>query len=630
MSGIAGIIHFDGCPVEPGQIEAMTAAMHYRGPDGINHWRQGNVALGQCMLCTTPESLQEVQPLSNEDQSLILVMDGRVDNWVELRRELLCKGAVLRTQADAELVLRAYEVWGPNCLRHIDGDFALVIWDVRQRVAFCARDRIGNKPFHYHWNGSTLAFASELHSILELPWIDERPNNGMLVEFLASEIDSLEETLWEGVMRLAPAHTMTVTSKGALATVYWEPNLDVVLPFTRDEEYFDRYRELLMDSVRRLSRSHRPLAFEVSGGLDSSALFCVADHLNRTGELQASGLNGYTLLFGEDTKANELMYARAVGSHLGVIIREIPGAMMPLHWYQKCAHESRDFSGYPNGVMGKLLFEQAANDGSRVVINGVGGDEWLNGSRVYYAEALSQFDIKALCKSLSGDASAYGVKQAFEWFVRYGMFLQFPHSLQAGFKAIAHRIRGHKRSKFEWLSTQALAHLTDRQLKTQQRLRAPTATFGQQLLNRTLSDGFRVLSGEITERMAAKSGLEVRQPFHSVNLVQFAFATPERLRLYQGINKYIHVKSLQGIMPQQVLERKSKAVFSHLFRDHLSKMQELLTHAIPHRRTEWLSEEGIKKLYETFQKSTHMSWPFWPLWMIFICDAVLNVESEKA
>ena len=112
MSGIAGIIHFDGAPIEPGQIEKMTAAMAHRGPDGIHHWVKGSVALGQCMLRTTPESLEETQPLTNEDESLVLVMDGRVDNWEELRKELLGRGAVLRTRADAELVLRAYEVWG--------------------------------------------------------------------------------------------------------------------------------------------------------------------------------------------------------------------------------------------------------------------------------------------------------------------------------------------------------------------------------------------------------------------------------------------------------------------------------------------------------------------------------------
>ena len=288
MSGIAGIIHFDGRPVEPGQVEAMTAAMHYRGPDGIHHWRKGNVALGQCMLRTTPESLEETQPLTNEDESLVLVMDGRVDNWEELRRELLGKGAVLRTRADAELVLRAYEVWGRDCLPHIDGDFALVIWDARRQEAFCARDRVGNKPFNYHWNGKTLAFASEVRPVLELPWVAEIPDEGKLAELLADRWLSREETLWKDILRLDAAHTLRVDSSGAKVHNYWKPDLFEVLPYRTDQEYVDHYLELLVDTVRRLSRSHRPIAYEVSGGLDSSAVLCIANHLQRAGRLPAA------------------------------------------------------------------------------------------------------------------------------------------------------------------------------------------------------------------------------------------------------------------------------------------------------------------------------------------------------
>lgn len=225
MSGIAGIIRFDGAPVEPGLIEKMTVAMPYRGPDGINHWVKGQVALGQCMLRTTPESLEEHQPLTNEDESLVLVMDGRVDNWEELRRELLGRGAVLRTRADAELVLRAYESWGRDCLPHIDGDFALVIWDARRQEAFCARDRMGNKPFNYHWDGKTLVFASELHAILDLPWVKHEPNEGMLAEFLAAEWYSRDETLWRGISRLVAAHRMVVARAGPQLEQYWEPDL---------------------------------------------------------------------------------------------------------------------------------------------------------------------------------------------------------------------------------------------------------------------------------------------------------------------------------------------------------------------------------------------------------------------
>ena len=105
----------------------MTAAIAYRGPDGITHWVDGPVAFGQCMLRTTPEALEETQPLANEDHSLLLVMDGRVDNWETLRQQLLAQGAVLRSRSDAELVLRGYEIWGKACLKHMEGDFALAI-----------------------------------------------------------------------------------------------------------------------------------------------------------------------------------------------------------------------------------------------------------------------------------------------------------------------------------------------------------------------------------------------------------------------------------------------------------------------------------------------------------------------
>ena len=194
MSGIAGIVRFDGGGVEPGQIEKMTAAMSYRGPDGINHRVLGSVALGHCLFRTTSESLEETQPLANEDESLTLVMDGWLSNWEELRAELVAKSARLRTRADAELVLRAYEAWGADCVAHIEGDFAFVIWDARRCEAFCARDRMGNKPLFYCWNDDQLIFASELTPVLEHPSTPETPNLGKIAEFLASQWYTRDET----------------------------------------------------------------------------------------------------------------------------------------------------------------------------------------------------------------------------------------------------------------------------------------------------------------------------------------------------------------------------------------------------------------------------------------------------
>ncbi len=195
MGGIAGIINFDGTPVTRDLIEGMAGAMQYRGPDGIRFWNREAVALSHCSIHTTQESKGETQPLLNEGESLVLVMDGWLSNWEELRQRLLLKQARLRDRSDAELVLRAYEYFGEDCLQFLEGDFAIVIWDSRRGEVFCARDRMGHKPFHYHWNGKTLAFASDLKPVLELPWVGEEPNEAMVAEYLSVD--------WYSRMRLS-------------------------------------------------------------------------------------------------------------------------------------------------------------------------------------------------------------------------------------------------------------------------------------------------------------------------------------------------------------------------------------------------------------------------------------------
>ena len=173
MSGIAGVIHLDGGPVPPGTAGDMVRAMAHRGPDGEAHWAGQGAALGQCMLHTTPQSLTEVQPLVSPDGRRVLVMDGRVDNRDELREELQARGVRLRTEADAEIVLAASAAWD-DWPAHVDGDYAIAIWDTADRRLSCARDRTGARPFYYHRGAGYLAFASALPPILSLPWVPRR------------------------------------------------------------------------------------------------------------------------------------------------------------------------------------------------------------------------------------------------------------------------------------------------------------------------------------------------------------------------------------------------------------------------------------------------------------------------
>lgn len=629
MSGIAGIIHFDGAPAAAGLVEAMTSAMSHRGPDGIEHWVNGSVALGQCMLRTTPESLEERQPLVNEDETLVLVMDGRVDNWEDLRRELLGRGAVLRDRSDAELVLRAYEVWGRECLPHIDGDFALVIWDARRHEAFCARDRMGHKPFHYHWDGNTLSFASDLRAILALPWVKQEPNEGLLAEFLVWKFQSRDETLWGGILRLMAAHRMVATGREPQLECYWTPDLWAALPFFKDEEYVEHYRELLADIIRRLSRSHRPVSIDVSGGLDSSAIFCVAEHLCRSGQLLAPRMEGHTLAFTEeDGEAYELPYARAVGEHLGVHIHEILPARMPPSWFTEYARSSRDFPAYPNWAMNLGIHQHVVAQGSRVLLNGIGGDQWMEGSRAYYAEELAQRHWSTLLDCFKTDAKIFGVRQAMIWLIRQGGFPLLPSALRGGVRRLIQGLRGNlglfPDDRFYWLSPQM-------QETAQLRLRGGNLQYGRQVGRFGQRRHLGVLDSAIlrhciewAERLAAHSGIELRHPLNDPKIVQYAFSTPARLWLRGDRHKNLHIQALQGLMPKIVLERKNKAEFSVVMSEWLNQMRE----ALPNRLSpEWdvrLSQDGMQQLCQSSQNDQTVKryqW-MWVLWTIHGCEGV--------
>ena len=620
MSGIAGVIRFDGGPVEPGLVEKMTTAIAHRGPDGICHWIRGSVALGQCMLRTTPESLEEDQPLTNEDESLVLVMDGRVDNWEELRKELSDRDASLRDRSDAELVLRAYEAWGQECLAHIDGDFALVIWDARRQIAFCARDRMGNKPFHYHWDGTTLAFSSELHAILRLPWVKQELNEGTLAEFLAAEWYSRNETFWKGVLRLVAAHRMEVGEQGPQPERYWEPSCFAELPFKKEADYIDYYRQMFAHTVRRVSRSHLPVAFEVSGGLDSSAIFAMAETLRRNGDLPAPGIDGYTLDFRDDPGADELEYARATGKHLGARVHEVPPVRRPLEWYRDQAVHYREFPGYPNGTMSLRLRETARARGSRALLGGDGGDQWLgqSGSRYGFRNALETGAWRAFLDALKSDIRLRGAGQT-AW--RAGRSALAPR-LPSMLKNLVRRYRSASGLTDPWLTPELQARIRERRHTFHHadprrvRRRSQRAQLG------LLEDPYAVLAREMEERSTARVGIELRHPFWSAAIVQFAFSTPEWLHSSGRSTKYVHRSAMRGILPDLIVERRTKAEFSVTFRRQLDECETEITNAIAPRRSSWVRPAGVASCVERRLDPSAAGQSLWRLWGLVGCDAV--------
>ncbi len=602
--------------------------MAHRGPDGINHWRKGSVALGQCMLRTTPESLEEHQPLTNEDENLVLVMDGRVDNWEELRKELLGRGAVLRTRADAELVLRAYEIWGRDCLTHIDGDFALVIWDARRREAFCARDRIGNKPFHYRCDdGSTFVFASELHLILALPGVPQILNEAILAEFLANEWYSRNETLWRGILRLVAAHWMVVDQRGTRLHHYWKPDFWATLPCKKTEDYTEHYRELFADVVRRMSRSHRPVAYEVSGGLDSSAIFAIAEHLRLRQTLPTPAIKGYTLDFSGAGSADELKFGRAVSQFLRVTIAESPATEKPLSWYRDWSARYREFPGYPNGVMALGLRETARNDGCRAILTGVGGDEWLGMPwfGAYYAEDISARNWLDVYSSFADDCRRVGCGEALWLLLRHGVAPLLPEPVKRPIRSV----RAKRSLDASWLSDKLKLEIELRRRIHLDKKLPSLRTRGQRKQIAILTAAYDALARELEERLSSSLGLELRSPFLNRAIIQFAFSTPERLRTRGRVTKWLHRNALSGFLPDAVLNRDCKADFMVTFHRNLEKLEDEMINTILPRRTEWVRPSETRSLLNDSFGASGNAWSEWLLWTLIGCDAISLVGNDR-
>lgn len=620
MSGICGIVHFDGRPVEPGLIEGMTAAMSYRGPDGLGHWVQGKVALGHCMLRTTPQPDGERQPCSSRDGKLILAMDGWLSNREDLYARLPSPKPDLHDLADAGLVLQALEAWGTGCLQHLRGDYAWIAWDVRHQRILCARDPSGNKALHYHWDGRTLSLATDPHPLHDLAWVEARPNEGLIAEYLGMAWTSREETVWTSIARLPPAHVLEATGDGLTLREFWAPDPWWIPEGTRTEaECVHRYAESFLETVRRQARSLGPLACEVSGGLDSSALFTAALHHHQSGRLPASGVLGFTLDFRGAGEADEMKYVDAVRASSGGSIECVPPSLRPLEWYLQQAGRLKSFPGFPNGIMGLGIRAEAVARGCRALLVGVGGDEWLGGSRAYYADALAGGELRRLLGIWKEDARAAGALQASAWFLRSGCLPMLPAWARHLGRRLTTRRPSSRGAGFR-LAPALERMLRDRRERARERMPRPVRVPSQRQLWNLWDGAYGLLARESEERLAAQAGLELRRPYFDQDLVQFLFAVPVDLKLRGSVNKWLHRKAMAPFLPPAVADRADKADFMAVFRAQGDELRTRLAEAdFRSEALAWVRGDSLESVLASLGDTRLQGLPEWSAWALWGC-----------
>lgn len=629
MSGIAVLYQWDGAPADRSTVERMIAAIPYRSVDGFGVWANGPAAIGHAKLETTPEASAETSPFVDETSRLVLSMDGRVDNRDQLTAELNSHGHPARTGTDAEIVLRAWQCWGAEAPARLVGDFAFALWDPSKRTLFCARDPLGVKSFYYFNGPGFFLCASELHQLFQDRRAARRPNEPAIADMLVRLPVDREETLFEGIRRLEPAHYLNVSARGVECRRYYDPHPSREIIYRSDDEYSDHFFSLFKEAVRCRLRSNKGVASDLSGGIDSSSIVCLTEKLRHDGEVQLQSFESFSVRFdtgpGAETEYVEEVLHKYPHRHT-----YLPPGVAPLTELIRQVAHYLDLPEYPNTALSDYTPLLGKRDDLRVRLTGAGGDEWLCGTYLVYADLLRHLRIPALLRKLRRDRNPPAGYAPFPGYVkglvRYGILPLVPYRLKS---AVRPWLRPPEIHPLVVPAFAAKTRLSER-LSTRQVL-PRCRSFAQQELYRVYSSGWLAYALEMDARWTAGFRLEGRQPFLDRRMLEFALAIPDNQRFRPGVSKFVLRNSMRGILPERLRLRPDKADPTETYPKALIALGgERLFDRLSTVKNGWVDGEAVQRLYRSMAAAFSRGDPSYmqnavDLWMVLALELWLDV-----
>ena len=549
MCGIAGIVETGGRPADMALLRAMTTVLGHRGPDGDGFACRGPVGLGHRRLAIIDLATGD-QPMASDDGAIWIVFNGEIYNFRELRRDLEAKGTRFKTSSDTEVILRAYETWGPECVRQLRGMFTFAILDERTRRLVLARDRVGIKPLFYSWDGRRLLFASELKGLLEDSTFPRELDREALGAYLTYHYVPAPRTIFTGARKLPAATTLVLSLDGG------EPRLAEFwrLPFApvtgvRETEWMEGLRAHLDDAVRSHMVSDVPIGAFLSGGIDSGTVVALM--------AQASSTPIRTFSIGfEEADFDELAYARQIAARFGTDHHEYvvkPDALTVLpkliwHFDEPFA----DSSAIPTYYVSEITRRHVT-----VALSGDGGDENFAGYRRYaQAQDLDQRmkgRLPALLQPLLGMVSrllpvggpgqAYAGLLASQGLARYHRLVTYERS---------ETLRRLLSTDFSDLAESAADPAAFERLGSRQQ--APDLVSALQHIDMATYLPDDILTK--VDRTSMAVSLEARVPLLDHVLMEYVATIPSDLKLRGETGKYLLKRVMADSLPSEILGRR--------------------------------------------------------------------------
>lgn len=585
MCGICGFVGFDDQQL----IERMCEIMIHRGPDDHGLFTGPGIALGMRRLSVIDLHTGH-QPIANEDQTLWIILNGEIFNYRQLREELKDKGHTFRTSSDTEVVVHLYEEMGTECVRRLRGMFTFAIWDGKSSSLLIARDRVGIKPLYYAAHGGRFAFASEIKALLLCPFVSREMNREALPEYLVLQYVPAPQTLFAGVKKLPPGHTMTVKDGEITLERYWHVQMRTSSSTISEDDAFAEFRERVADAVSSRMISDVPLGALLSGGIDSSVVVALM------AQAQGEPVQTFTVGFEPAGGYTEADIARTVADYIGtdhheITVRPRAAQLLPaLVWHMD--EPVADAAALPT-----FLISRFARQKVTVALTGEGGDEFYGGYPRYFLFRWAK-TLQRLPRALREDVILRLVRRA-----PLSDFVQrtLRRILSDGTDAQRH---------LDWVSNftpmQVSALLRDGSAATEATEfveRALADAQGDDLIHRLMwFDATVWLVDDIlakVDKMTMATSLEARVPLLDHELLEFVMRLPSKLKVRGITTKYLLRKLARHLLPKDIADRPKHAFVVPLdewFRGELRQTAEDTFLAPDARISEYLDMEVVREI----------------------------------
>ncbi len=587
MCGICGIIDYNrSTTVSNPLIGRMCARMEHRGPDdeGIYVNGQRTAGLGHRRLSIIDLSGAGHQPMSNEDGTVWIVLNGEIYNYLELKVDLEGKGHIFRSNSDTETVIHLYETYGVDCLKYLRGMFAFAIWDEKAETLFLARDRVGKKPLIYHYEGNRFCFASEFSALLESGFVKKELNKEAIRYYLTYGYVPAPLTIYKKAFKLPPAHTLILRRGKVDISRYWQLNYSDKLNIS-EEDAASEVMKLLKEAVKVRLHSDVPLGAFLSGGIDSSAVVALMS------QLSANKVKTFSVGF-EERDYSELIYAKAIAKrfdtdHHEFIVKPKALDILPM-LVERYGEPYADSSCIPSYYV-SLETRRFVT----VALNGDGGDESFAGYERYQAMAASERYRKMprLARSLAGaiariSPDSINPKDTLRRIRRFFEAADMP-TVERYLRWIG--ISGGVLDK----DLYSEEFLRDTAMAEPKRFIEPYLGNSGGLDSLLLTDINTYLPNDLLVKMDIASmanSLEARSPFLDHKMMEFAARLPAGYKIKGLTKKYILKKAVSGLIPDNNINRSKMGFGVPVGNWFRGELKDLLRETL-------LSETALKRRY---------------------------------